>query len=246
MIVYFDESYSPAMDIVIFGAVFLGKNSHRKLRNVFIEIKKKHKLKGKELKYSKLDSRNKTDAAKEIIAKFFEFSQPYFRACIVPYSNTGLSKIPGTSLGQKRVDVYVSSATTLILNNIGTAYKSELYLDEEQKIAKTKLLQKLERIRPQSGGRVKSAIQIKSNDEIANVLQITDLLLGAVYQGIHRSNSRSSRYKAELSDYVAELAGFPNYQKTYWNKGRLSDLKRKHPKFCLSYWKPPARWFRKK
>jgi len=239
MKIYFDESYPSSKEKIILGALFLSDSAHRYLHKKFKKIKENYGIKG-EIKYSTLYSNKYLKIAKEIIQKYFNTTYPYFRSCILPYTATGLAKIPGTNLNQKRIGIYVDSAKKLILGNLPAVYNTEVYVDEETRIAKTKFYLRLEKAKAPSGGKIKLVKPVKSEMESNHLIQVCDLLTGAIKQNLYPTNTKKGRFKKQFGGFVKSLSGAPNFRNSYWARVRKStNKKRRHNKLLISYWSVP-------
>ncbi len=238
MIVYIDESYPDNQEKVILGALLVGKNEHSRFTSKIRDIKKKSKY-FDEIKYSQINSKATLIVAKKMIKAYSESQNSFYRACIIPYSATKLEFVPGLDTNQKRVFVYTNSAKHLILANLPANTMSEIYFDEEERIKKTKLFSRLLKTRSIKGGKIVAVYSINSSDESRCLLQVCDLLTGAIKQDLYPTNTTKSRYKREFSKFVLDTFTVKGCDEQYWVKSLKKDNHKFFDKFFISYFKLP-------
>lgn len=232
MKIYFDESYPGNQEKMILGALFLSDGANKFLSDEFRKIKKKYGITS-ELKYTELDRKKRIDAAKECVNLILNSKRTvYFRACILPYSNTGLNTIPGTNLHTKRVGMYSLSAKTLVLSNLPPDESADLIMDKEDRIERTKFKKKIKKATASKGGKITSVVQVDSKAIATELIQICDLLTGSVLQCLYPTNTKKGRFKKEFGAFVADAFNIEITDKK--KKVKSSDNK-----FSVGFWKLP-------
>lgn len=236
MLVYFDESYPDNRSVMILGALFLSNHAATVLRENFLKLKRTEKY-SSELKYSEMTSNNDYILSKLAFDTFFNMQMPYFCATILPYSSTGLTDAEGSSLYEKRVNVYSDSAKKLVRCNLPVDERANLFMDQEERIEKTKFASKIKKMNPHYGARVVSAEFVKSHDEAQCLMQICDLLTGSIKQWISPTFGKKSKYKRKFALYVMRKLKITSCSKPIKSKIMSSGGK---SKFALAYWRVPA------
>lgn len=238
MIVYVDESYADNQEKIILGALFVGVAEHKRLTARIREIKHNAKFAG-EIKYSQINDNTRFQVARKMAAAFFASENAYFCACIIPYSATKLEKFEGVDTNQKRVNIYTDSAKKLILGNLPINSTSNIYFDQEDRIKKTKLFPKLKKSKSVNGSKIAEVYFTKSDDESRCVLQICDILTGAIKQNLYPSNTEKSKFKRKYSSLVLKTAGIKGCKEEFWRNGSKGKNHKIHQKFYISYFKIP-------
>jgi hypothetical protein len=129
----------------------------------------------------------------------------------------------------------------LILNNLpSTTHKTKVYMDEETRVYATDFMDRLLIARPSSGAIIELVQQVRSSDESRRLVQLCDLLTGAVKQGLYPTATKAGKFKHEFGEHVLSLLGVANFGKTYWQKfSTHAAAVKKHPKMTISHWKIP-------
>lgn len=232
MKIYFDESYPEVQDKMILGALFISDLGNKYISESFKGIKAKYNIVG-ELKYADLDRLKKLDAAKEALGLLKGTKRiVYFRSCVLPYSGTGLATIPGASLNQKRVSIYGYSAKTLVLSHLQPNRKAHLYMDREDRIERTKFKTKILKAKATKGGKIDSVISVDSKDESTALVQLCDLLTGAIKQSLYPTNTKKGRFKKQWAEFVAQEFGIVI-------DGTVARVQSSNKKFDVSFHKVP-------
>lgn len=224
---FFDESYPTGKPKLILGFLYTSDTNEEKLKKKINAIKRNRGI-AKEIKYSELYSNNKLETAKEIVGEFFSYAAPRFRACVIPYAEEDLKSIPG-KLENKRVGVYVDSAQKLILGTLPGNQAVKVYPDEETRIARTKLYRKLKKAKLTNGTKIEEVMPVKSHTKA--MMQVCDLLTGAVLQNLYPSNSKTGKHKKEFGAFVANQLGVTDFSKSF---------SKSNGKFSVHYWKVPS------
>lgn len=192
----------------------------------------KHRV-SEELKYAELNRLRKLEAAKEIFDLFKKTKRTiFFRACVLPYSSTGLENVPGASLNQKRVRIYGHSAKILVLSHLPRNKEAILYMDKEDRIERTKFKSKVCKAKATKGGKIKSVISVDSKNESTPLIQLCDLLTGVILQELYPTNTKKGRFKRQWKEYVSKKLGIVI-------KGNARKVKNKDGKFSVSFQKMP-------
>jgi len=232
MKIYFDESYPGNQEKMILGALFISDSAHRFLAENYRKIKAKYGI-NSELKYTKLVNKKTLSAAKDSIGLVYKNKKIiYFRACVLPYNANGLAMVPSSSLHNKRVGVYASSAKNLILSHLPPNKNAQLFMDKEERIEKTKFKLKIMKATALHGGKITSVVQINSKEISAELIQICDLLTGCVLQCLYPTNTKKGRFKKEFAKHVTSLFKILVDQK-------CKKVKSADGKFAVSFWKVP-------
>lgn len=174
-----------------------------------------------------------------MVDTFIESKNTFFCSCIIPYSATKLVHYSGIDTNQKRIKIYSDGAKLLILNNIPKDANCDIYFDEEDRIKKTKLYSKLLKAKPVHGGNILSVQPTISSDESRNVLQLCDILTGAIKQNLYPSNTNKSALKREFSAYVLKENGLEGCGEEYWKKSQKRKNHKLHTKFYISHFEIP-------
>ena len=164
MKVYFDESYPSDPNIMILGALFLPNKTASLLHNKILAIKTKYAITG-ELKYSNIQSKKQLEAGKEILDEFFNLTDGYFRACILPYDEKRLAVLDKDPLDKKRIGIYADSATKLITNNVTLDSSIDVFMDEESRLERVKFYDKLLKVKLRDGTKINSVTAVKSHHD---------------------------------------------------------------------------------
>ena len=242
MIVYIDESYPDNLDKVILGALFVGINEHKSLHSKIRKIKTKYKF-YREIKYSQLVDKTRFIIAKKMISEFAETNNSFFRSSVIPYSATKLSNFYGQDTNQKRINIYTDSAKKLILGNLPKDTTSDIYFDEEDRIKKTKLFKRLKKARSAKGGKIRDVYFTQSSDESRCVLQVCDLLTGAIKQNLYPNLTVTSRLKREFSEFALNTFNIKDCSSSYWKRNSKQKNHKKHDKFYISYFEIPTKLY---
>lgn len=233
MKVYLDESYPTTQEVVILGALFVPKGADKYLHHAFLEIKRKHGI-SKELKYSTIKSNKQLRAAKQAIKLFLKSSDPYLRVCIVPYGAEDLKPLPGKrkDLHRKRVYIYSHAAKELVLSHLLKDKKADLIMDEEDRIKGGRFSKEIKVAKTRNGSRIISVTQVHSHRDDTCLVQLCDLLIGAILQNLYPSNSKTGKIKNNLGIYFAKETGIKSFSKRR--------IKFKKSKIKISKWKLPS------
>lgn len=240
MKIYFDESYPPTFEIILQGAIFLDDYQDLALRKKILEIKKHHGV-TEEIKYSKIGFNRELKAAKQMMKYFFKETKSYFRVIIVPFTEANLRNVPARTKTGKEILVYSDSAIKLITSNIPKASNVDIFMDRETKMERKEFYSRLNTIKAPLNSKINSVSAVDSKNNETVIVQLCDLLLGAVYQNLFPAKGESSRarMKREIGKCFNELAGIQSYDKDYWKGIKLSLAKKSSLRVHISYWKVP-------
>jgi len=213
MKVYFDESYPHTQEIMILGSLFLSNEANKYLHKEFLKLRAEKKY-NKELKYSKIRTKKDLEFAKEAISLFLKSKMPYYRASILPYNEEGLKSINGENVYSKRVTAYSHSAKGLVLDNLLPNQNADLIMDREDRIARSKFKDKILKAKAALGGKVVSVAHVDSRKENTNLVQICDILTGAILQNLRPSKGTngSGKRKRELGEYYKKETGINDFK----------------------------------
>lgn len=167
---------------------------------------------------------------------FLNMEMPYFCCTILLYSTTALSSVPGTNLNNKRVGIYVDSAKKLVRSNLPPNQRVHLFMDQEERIARTKFVSRMKKMNPIRGSKVVNIEFVDSGSQEHCLMQICDLLTGAIKHWIAPGFGRKSKYKKEFALYVMKELGITTCSRAVKSKPKAKSGKNK---VCLSYWKVP-------
>lgn len=234
MKIYFDESYPETQEVMIQGAMFCSDDANTLLYKSILELKQKHDFTG-EIKYSEINTRKSLEVAKEIVKLFLDLEHPFFHACVLPYSPEGLKETPGATIAKKRIWIYTDSGAKLILSHIPAGVSADIFLDEELRLNQTPFYDYLRSAKVRRGSKINSVTPVKSHKDENCLIQLTDLLVGAVKHGLYPTTGKRGRYKREFCQYVLTEAKIKSYDRSYWTKRR----RKQHRNFSIGYWIVP-------
>lgn len=232
MKIYFDESYPQNKNKLILGCLSVSEGERKRLHKKFLEIKRDHNLTS-ELKYSKINSLNKLEAAKKAITEFFNATTATFVACVTPYSHEDFKLTAESDIGNKRVGIYVHYAKEIIFTSISPNQNVTLFIDEEERIAKTKLYAKLKSAKLKNGSKIIAVIPVNSKYENNCLIQLCDLLTGGVLQNLFPAPKEDS-IKRQYGKFFAETSGIKDWTKSKSNK-KFHLKHRQLPNFSVMY-----------
>lgn len=210
---YLDESYPGNKSKLILGGLFLSNNARSSLFHIMHDIKAKYGITG-ELKYVDIYGENKLNAAKEIIETVMQTKSAQFVAYIIPYSSQALQESPGIGLSNRRIGLYVHYAYDLVRRHTPKESIIDVFCDREERIAKTKLYKKLKNAKIDNGAIIRGVTPVDSKSDQHCIVQITDLLTGAVLQNIFPSTSINGKYKMEFAKHFSTLSKIDAWDKS--------------------------------
>ncbi len=250
MIVYLDESYA-SKEKLFLGALFLPtKNSRTWFHRSFIKLKRKfsYTLKSgetKEIKYNYIISKERLEIAKKTVDLFVKCEDAYFRACVVPYNQAELEKVgrqKGVPIKLKEAMLYTRSTYNLIHNTIPEVRGASLMMDEITR-ARGDRFDDIIRDKLATGPAAifTHIAYVSSKSERNHLIQVCDLLLGAI---LNENYPTKSRFKNEFREYVKAKLGLQSLGAVYWNKMLTKkEADTKHPKYNIRYYGVPYKYF---
>lgn len=246
MLIYLDESYNNEGYIFI-GSLFLPiKSSRNKMHKEFSDIKQNYNyldIKGheKEIKYSLITSQKRLDLAKEAVKLFLKHTSAYFRAGALPFKKELLDKIgiqKGIPNKLKEAMLYTRCTVQLFKNNLGEVKNATLLMDNLTRPHKDRF-DEIIRMRFGEGENpiFKHISYIDSSQPTNHVIQICDLLLGAIYNENYPCNN--NLFKNEFREFVKKELGISSLLPKYWKGMTAKQANSKHSKFSVRFWKFP-------
>lgn len=224
--IYCDESNHLEKSLVpwmVLGAVSCPAEKARSVNKRIQEFKIKHSLSSRfEMKWTKI-SEKKVDFYQDIIDYFFDDDDLSFRAVVI-----NKSELDHKSYNQTHDDFYYKMYFNLLNKIVNPKKQYSVYLD----IKDTNSAKKAEKLRDvlcnskyDFDKRVIKSVQHVRSHEV-NILQITDLLIGALQYLNRDETTLSSKAKKQLIERIKERSGYSL---------KLSTLV-KEEKFNLFYW----------
>lgn len=250
MLIYFDESYDNKKHWLILGACFHPhpKFLHRKMS----EIKKAHQFflrngRMRELKYNICNNKKVFKIAIACIEAFFE-STSYFRAIVIEqgakWFDWDMFGRPGDPFKMKEAKMYKKFAELLLSNNVENIFNGTLLTDELTRCKGDRFISIMEEIfcTPMSHHSsnkneptFKKIIEVSSAEEQYQLLQITDLFIGAILNHLVKTKNR---HKKKLANYICQKLNLKSLEKSTWISYSKEQLEEFFPKFNIWFWKP--------
>ncbi len=225
--IYCDESCHLPNDqksIMAIGAIFCPVADIKKISKDIYNLKSKHKI-GHDVEFKWLKvSKNKLPFYLELIDYFFSQSELRFRCLVV----SDKSKLDHERFNQTHDDWYYKMYYQLIKPMINKSNSYNIYLDIKDTRSETKV-KKLHNVLANSlhdsnYSLIKKVQSIRSHE--TNLMQITDLLLGAVSYA--NRNEGGSEAKKSFIEKTSALSGSTLKSTTSLNAS----------KFNLFFWNP--------
>lgn len=225
--IYCDESCHLPNDqkpIMAIGAAFCQSGSIKKISKDIYSLKSKHKI-GHDVEFKWLKvSKNKLPFYLELVDYFFSQPELSFRGLIV----SDKSKLDHELFNQTHDDWYYKMYYQLIKPMIDKSNSYNIYLDIKDTRSETKVKQLHEVLANSfhdfNYSLIKKVQSIRSHE--TNLMQMTDLLLGAISYASR--NEGSSESKKSFLAKVSALSGSDLKSTTYLNA----------TKFNLFLWNP--------
>ncbi len=248
MKIYFDESEDQAKTLFLVGAIFIyGEENINLLREAINKLKNENSFtdgKGqpREIKYNKILTDKDILVAKKAIDLFFANKNTYFRCCVVPWREQDLFKFGRKyqPLKLKKAILYTNTTKKLIKLGIDGFVNAVLIYDDLVRCKGDKFEEIIEtsfgRTALSSDGNrspiIKNIASAKSNLDINNSVQLTDLILGCVLN----QNRPASKQKNKVRDYLIKKLGVNDLSRSTWiNKSCPADERGIGPKFYIHY-----------
>lgn len=249
MRIYFDESYDSNHTLLLIGAVFvIGDANAKQLKVEIDKIKKKYNYfnssgKPLEIKYNKIASPRDLSVAKEVIDLFVRSDKTYFRCYVVGWNakNIQASGRKDQTTELKKAILYTTVAQKLLYVGINGFKNCVLLYDTLVRCKGDKFEAIIENDFGYSSlkkkGRtgapsIKIIRDVKSDLELNNTVQMSDLLIGCVLN----QNRPASKRKNEARAYLAKHLKLPNLlEKTFAKRSTHTTLTHQD-KFSVYYW----------
>lgn len=225
--IYCDESCHLENDkhgVMVIGAVWCPASKAREIAVRLREIKVRHNLtRHFELKWTKV-SPSKFEFYRDVVDFFFDDDDLHFRGLLVPEK----SVLNHAAFEQDHDDWYYKMCFQMIEPIIDPQRSHSIYLDikdtrSEKKRAKLEQILRSKRA-DSSRGIVRRVQQIRSNE--SEIMQLTDLIIGAIAYSNRSEDLRRSRAKESLVARLRKRSGKQLNRSTWLRE----------PKFNLFRW----------
>ncbi len=206
--VYCDESCHlehDNHDFMVIGAVYCPKEKVGEINFRLKQIKKDFGLSAtQEIKWSKL-SKSNYNVVKDMIYKFFDDDDLHFRVIIIDKTKLDFKKHKNQNYSSFYYVAYYEMLKAIISPN----YNYNIYLDIKDTNSQTridKLKECLEKYINKTYSRklVKKVQHVKSHE--IQIMQLTDLLIGAIAYDYHYKNQTKS--KSAIINLLKRLSGY--------------------------------------
>lgn len=234
MIIYFDESYDNVHRYLLYGALFVPRDS--RLHQRYAELRSETGYQG-EMKYTKCRNPRALDVARKLVDKFMEDSA-YFRCAVVEQERFDYSRFgrPDETESIKKARAYKKFAEMLLNPYVASVRDAVFLADELKRCPGDEFLERLrERFNPpHEQPTFRHMEEVSSSRQEYQCLQICDLLLGCVLNNLVPPKNQ---YKIDIRKHVCERIGVRSFLPTNW-KMDLAEVLRTNPKIHVWYWRP--------
>lgn len=246
MLVYLDESYRPQKYIFIGGLFipnrYVGSSMHKQLTKLKTDnnfVNKTGSL--KEIKYYQILSRRKLDLAIDAVKIFSKSTNAYFRCGALMYTKNDMDNFgaqKGIPYKLKEASLYTKAVDNLLQTNLSEVKNGVLLMDKLTR-SRGDRFDQIIRYRFGSGENptLKHISTVDSSSPSNHVIQICDLLLGAVYND--NFPCKKNKFKNEFREFVKKEFKLPSLKPKYWKSKTNKQSQLLHPKYTVRFYNFP-------
>lgn len=233
MLVYFDESYDNSRHFLLYGALFLPRNSDLHQQLLMIRQEKNFRP---EVKYTRCRNARALDVYKCVVDAFIK-DCAYFRCVVVDQDGFDYRRFvqphESASLGKARA--YKKFAEMLLHPNLDGISNAVFLADKLTRCNGDEFLERM-RQRFNPPGEIptfRHLAEVPSSVQEYQCLQVCDLLLGCVLNNL---KPPGNKFKIEIRQYLCSKLGVPNLLPSTWKDVPIAETRKRTTKFNVWYW----------
>jgi len=233
MIVYFDESYDNDRHFLLYGALFLPRESNLHRRFSMIRQEKCYRP---EVKYTRCRNARALDVYKRVVDAFIE-DRAYFRCVVVDQHGFEYRHFvqPHESEALGKARAYKKFAEMLLHPNLDGISNAVFLADNLTRCNGDEFLERMgQRFNLQGETPTfRHLAEVPSNVQEYQCLQVCDLLLGCVLNNL---KPPGNKFKIEIREYLCSKLHGPSLLRSTWKDSPIAETRKPTTKFNVWYW----------